>query len=117
MGLDQFISMQAPAHAAINCSSSGDNTILAATPNIIYRIVSLFLICNGAVTVQFYDGASSNNVPLTGPMAFLTSSGIAVPFSPWGHFSASNGNALVLNLSSGVQVSGSITYQAKNKLH
>jgi hypothetical protein len=103
----------------INASADGDNTIVAAKPGMRIRVLGYVAIANSVVAAQFFSGASSNNNPLTGPMQCGTSSdsgGLVAPLTPpipmgrdaW--FVTGPGQALILNLSSAVQVSGHLSY-------
>lgn len=94
--------------AAISCSSSGNNTIIAAVTG--YKIIvhAYTLVVTTAVTCRWYDGAGGT--ALSGAMPFGANGGVSTPFNTVGHFTTTAGTALVLSLGSGVQVSGHITY-------
>jgi hypothetical protein len=94
--------------AAINASSSGDNTVVAAAAGKRYRVIGYTFLCASAVSVKWKNGASAD---LTGAMPFAANGGITTPeFKEYGHFATSVGNALVLNLSGAVSVQGHVTY-------
>lgn len=96
--------------AAINVSASGDNTIVAADATRRIKVVSYAFVCSSTVNVTWKSGAGTN---LSGAMAFIANTGIAP-----GTSSPSQGpilqtavnQALVLNLSGAVQVSGHMSY-------
>lgn len=92
---------------AINASSNGNNTAVAASVG--KRIVPLLgdLIAAGAVTVTMQ---SSGGAVLDGPMAFAANGGKIYPQSPWGHYATGLGEGLVINLGGAVQVGGHLLY-------
>lgn len=94
--------------AAINASSSGDNTIVAAQSGKQIRVTSYSLLCASAVNGTWKSGASTS---LSGAMPFGANGGIAQPEILTGCLETAVGDALVLNLSGAVQVSGYINYQ------
>jgi len=94
--------------AAINFSSSGDNTLIAATAQKSIYVLSFFLIAGGTVTVTFQDGTAGT--ALTGGIPLVANTGVACAFNPVGWFTTSPGNLLDLNLNGNVQVSGVIEY-------
>jgi hypothetical protein len=96
--------------ASINISASGDNLVVAAVGGQTVRVHRLFLVCNAAVNIQFYDGTSGGGTALTGVMNFLANGGLVLDFSgePW--FKTSTGNGFNINLSGAQQVSGRIYY-------
>ena len=92
----------------INCSSPGDNTIVAAVASMRIKVSSYLFIVSGAVVAKWKDGAG---IDLSGPMAFGVNGGAALVAPPEGYILATTaGNALILNLGAGVQVSGHIGY-------
>jgi hypothetical protein len=95
--------------ASLNFNAAGDNMVVAAVGGQKVRVHRLFLVCNGAVNIQIFDGASPTT-PLTGVMNFLANGALVLDFSgePW--FPTSTGNGFNINLSSGVQVSGRLYY-------
>lgn len=100
--------------AKIDTATSGDNTIVAAVPDRQIRVINYTAIASGDVAVRWKSGSVT---ALSGAMA-LTSNGGAAPSgtgqSPAGHigvFETARGEALVLNLSAAIQVSGHLAYQ------
>jgi hypothetical protein len=93
--------------ATINISSSGDNTVIAGVSGKIIKIYRMLMLANSSASITFKDGASTS---LTGPMLFGGSGGMVLDFQeePW--FTTSATNDFIVNLSSAVQVSGSIYY-------
>ncbi len=97
----------------ISVASSGDNVIQAAVSGKLIAVKAYVLVADGAVTAQFYDGASANNLPLSGPLSFAANGGAVAPLysnpdethgGQW--FKTSLGNALVLKLGGAVGVRG-----------
>ena|SRR5262252_3659271 len=91
--------------AAINCSTSGDNTIVSGTAGQTIRLYAWFFVVSAAVSIKWKDGTGDFTPPLP-PMPF-------VAYGTWDKdpmgrpfFTTQAGNALTLNLSAAVQVSG-----------
>lgn len=99
------------ASAAINASSSGDNTLVAATAGKKIRVIRWELSASAAVNAKFKDGASTD---LTG-LFYLAAAGANVEEDSVDQgrdflFETTAGNALVLNLSGAVPVGGHLNY-------
>lgn len=101
------------ASKAINVSTSGDNTIVAAVAGKSVRVHRYELSSAGAVNVKWKDGASTD---LTG-LLDLAAAGSGTDAqdnsssrADDGLFQTSKGNALVLNLSAAVVVGGFVDY-------
>jgi hypothetical protein len=92
----------------VSCSTSGDNTLLAAVPGHKIRVLSYHLVAAGAVTIAFESGASGT--ALTGDMSAITGVPLSAEFEREGHFETAAGSLLNLELGGNVQVSGHITY-------
>jgi hypothetical protein len=98
--------------AAINASSSGINTIVAAISDKKIRVVSYVIIAAGAVTAAWQSGST----PLSGPMSLAASGGasasigILAPIGTYGLFQTNANEALNLNLGGAVNVSGHLCY-------
>lgn len=104
--------------AIVNTATSGDNTIVAAPASgFKIRVLGYALWADGTVNVQFWDSASSNNKPLTGLLDMTVGLHQELQQAPRdegyseGWFDCSAGNALILNLSAAVQVSGRVSYE------
>lgn len=94
--------------AAINVSSSGDNTVLAGTSGYICVVLGYVLLAAGTVVVTFKD---STPATLSGPYTVSTSSGNFGDCSTSGlQFVAASGKDLILNLGGAVQVGGHLLY-------
>jgi hypothetical protein len=102
-----FGSTQQIRQAAINASTSGDNTIVAAVPGKQILVLLYKIVCSDAVTVTWESGGGT---VLDGPCTFAASGGESSSFCEHGHFRSSKGESLVLNLSGAVQVGGHLLY-------
>jgi hypothetical protein len=93
--------------AAVNVSSSGNNTLIAGSNGLKLRVYRAALVFTSAVSATFQDGDST---ALTGPMSLTADASITLDFEsqPW--FTASAGNDFVLNLSGPCNVAGIIYY-------
>ena len=101
---------------AIDAASNGDNTVVAGVANARIEVVGFNLMAGGSVNAKFTDGPGG--AELTGPYPFAANGGMSVPMATpvagslaKGWFGTSPGNALVLNLSGAVQVSGVLVYR------
>ncbi|CAB4177324.1 hypothetical protein UFOVP998_13 [uncultured Caudovirales phage] len=94
--------------AVVSTSSSGETALVALTSSQSIRVMAMVLVFAGACTVKFKDGASGSD--LTGAMTMKPGGSIVLDPTgePW--LKASNGNAFVMELSVGVQVSGWLKY-------
>ena len=97
--------------AVIDENTGGDRTIVAA-PGVgkILRIHSIEFVCSAAVSIQ----TQSATTALSGARAFAANGGQMSAYHPTGWWETADNEAFVLNLSSGVQVSGSLTYTVHN---
>lgn len=99
--------------APFGVASSGENTLVAAVASKKIRVLSLAIIAAGAVNVYFNnatDGAvfghATNKITLDAGGA-----GFVLPHNPHGWFqTGTNNEALRINLSGAVAVSGGLTY-------
>lgn len=101
---------QTPLFAVVNASGSGDNTLVAADGTKKVKVLQYTLVSAGTVNATFKSGAAT---ALSGAMPLVANSGIASPFvaPAQGHLIETAVNqALVLNLSGAIAVTGHITY-------
>lgn len=98
----------------INVSSSGATTVVSAVTGKRIRLLGLFLLCGGTVTVQVQDTGSNN---LSGPLPGADGSDITIPIAPnvqgnqlWWAQTTAQGQGLVLNLSAAIAVGGILVY-------
>lgn len=92
---------------AIDASTSGDNTLVAAVPGMSIRVIAMYLISSNTNTLTFQSSTTTN---LSGPMDLTSQEMITLPPSEYGWMQASEGELLNLNLSASNQVSGSLIY-------
>jgi len=97
-----------PKYAVIDDATSGNNTIVAAVAGKKIRVLQWALVCAGAVTVRWEDGASGT--ALTGQMQFAANSGMNSGFCPVGHFETTANTLLNLELSAATSVDGWLVY-------
>lgn len=98
--------VSAPMFAPISASTSGNNTLVAASAGRKIRVLSVNFIAADAVNATFKSGS----VAVSGAYPLTAQSGAALGYSPVGHFETVAGQALVLTLDGAVQVSGCLTY-------
>lgn len=95
-----------PKFAKINANNSGDMTIVSAVSGKRIKLIAGFFVAAADVTVAFKSGSTA----LTGDMAIAAHSGIVWPLNEVGYLVTAVNQALIINLGSGVQVGGGITY-------
>ena len=95
-------------YAKIDGAASGDNTLVAAVTGKRIRVLSLFLVAAGAVTVRFESGAGGT--ALTGQMNVTTNTGFTLPHNPEGWFETAAAALLNMELGGAVSVDGALTY-------
>lgn len=95
-------------YKVIDHASSGDNELLAAVAAKKLRVLALFLISAGTVTVRFES--STGGTALTGQMTMAVNNPIVMPFNPAGWFETVAGENLNLELSGAVSVDGCLVY-------
>ncbi len=95
-------------YASVDAAGSGDNTLVAAVSGRKIRVLSLFLVASGAVTVAFESDASGT--ALTGDMQVGANGNIAMPFNPEGWFQTVAGELLNMELGGATSVDGCLTY-------
>jgi len=97
-----------PKFAAISCSSSGNNTIVAAVTGKKIRVLAYVIVHTLAVTAKFKSSTAGTD--LTGAMPAGINGTVQAPFCPVGYFETASGEALTLVLGGAVAVGGHITY-------
>ena len=95
-------------YAVIDAAVNGNNTLVAAVTGSKIRVVSLFYLAAGTVTVTFQTGASGTAI--TGGMQHTAQTGVVLPFNEDGWFQTVASALLNLSLSAGVSVDGSLSY-------
>lgn len=100
-----------PKFANIAVASSGDNTIVAAVATKKIRVLSLFVVAAGDVTVYFVDGANTAVAgDGTNGLTLTSSSGFTLNENRFGWFETAAGQSLDINLDGATTVGGSLTY-------
>lgn len=94
--------------AIIDAATSGDNTLVAAVTGKKVRVLSLFLVSAGTVTVRFESGAGGT--ALTGQMNLVANTGFVLPHNDHGWFETADATLLNMELSAAVSVDGALTY-------
>ncbi len=102
------VTVLTPKFSAINATTNGDNTIVAAVSGKKVRVLSYSLVADAAVGCAFDDG--SGGTELSGQMAFAANGGISVPFSPVGHFETTANTVLNLETDAVANVRGHVCY-------
>lgn len=93
-------------NAAINASASGDNQIVAAVTGFKIVVLSYVLVAAGTVTATWKSGASTS---LSGAMPLVANSGVSAN-GAYGVVQSAASEALNLDLSTNVAVTGHVTY-------
>lgn len=96
------------SEVAINCASSGDNQIVAATASQIIRVWAFFLKVNGSAGVSLKWRSAANDLHPALPFFDKTGWILAPMGRAW--FTCTVAEALNLNLSAAIQVSGRLYY-------
>lgn len=95
-------------YAIISGATSGNNTLVAAVTGKKIKVLSLYLLAAGAVTVRFEDGASGT--ALSGVMSVAANGGIVLPANNAAWFETTAATLLNMELGGAVQVSGGLSY-------
>lgn len=96
----------------LNSNTSGDTT-LVTTPNANtkVRIVSCWIMANGAVNVKFGNVTANT---YGGIMYLAANGGIVLPWNERGWFATGLGDSLKINLSGAVLIGGDLHYVLLN---
>lgn len=97
-----------PKFATITSSTSGNLTVVAAVTSKKIRVVSLYMVAGGTVSVS--TNSSSVGPAIAGVASLATNTGVVLPFNPVGWFETASGASLNLNLSASQVVGGALTY-------
>lgn len=104
------------ASKAISTSSSGYTNLVSVSGSTVIYVCGYQLVSTAANSVKFAYGTTSstpcdtNEVDLTGAMAFAANGGIAVSSAGATQFKTIGARQLCINLTGGTQVSGVVTY-------
>jgi hypothetical protein len=101
-----------PKFAAVSVNSSGDNTLVAAVTSKKIRVLAIILIPAAATNIYLTSGAGGTAIfaGSTNKANLAANSGFVLGFNPVGWFETASGVALVLNLSAGNAVGGTVVY-------
>lgn len=97
-----------PKYAVIDTAALGDTTIVSAVSGRKIRVIAMFVVAGGTVTVRFESG--TGGTALTGQMSLAVNTGFALPYNPAGWFETDPTTLLNLELSAAVTVDGSLVY-------
>ncbi len=95
--------------AAISFATTGDNVIVAAVAGKLITVVSLLLVSTAPTNITVKDGAANL---LSGAMPLAAGVPLVLPVDPtldW-YSTTAAANALILNQSGAVQISGTVWY-------
>ena len=95
----------------IDFSAPGDNIIVPAPAGAAIELYQIYLVLGADSTGTFKAGVGG--VALSGPLPMLANGSIVLDFSGAAWHETTPGNSLVLNSSSGVQISGTAYYMVK----
>lgn len=95
-------------YAAVDATTSGDNTLVAAVTGDKIRVLACVLISAGTATIRFEDGAGGT--ALTGQMTVSSGSGFTLPWNPLGWFETTAGTLLNLEISDTISIDGCLVY-------
>lgn len=94
---------------AISTAASGNSILVAGVANKRIRVTGYAVVAAAAVNAKF-QGTGSATVDLTGALPLAANSGVVSSGGPAQQFAVAQGDALNINLSAAVQVSGHLTY-------
>lgn len=96
-----------PKFAAINTSSSGDNTVVAAVAGKKIRVLAYLVGVSATQQLTWKSGAGTS---LAGQLSFAQYGGVSAPLNQIGWFETAVGEPLVLNLGQAALTGGHLTY-------
>ena len=88
--------------------TSSNSTLVLGVQGRQIVVLDLWVVCSATVNVKFQT--STGPIDLTGPAYCIQNGGIVLPFSAGGWFETAVGDSLLINLSIGVPVGGSLAY-------
>lgn len=94
-------------HGVINTAASGNTTLATPATGKKIKVISYVIVSGGTVNVKF---RSTTTGDITGPMPLVANTGVSSGDSEYYHFKTVASEALQINLSAAVQVSGHFTY-------
>lgn len=99
--------------AVVAAATSGDNSLVAAVAGKRIRVLGFFGLAAAAVNLYFTSAAAGTVIfgGSTNKIALPANGGFVLPEAPDGWMETVAGEALILNLSGAVVVSGGVIYQ------
>lgn len=94
--------------AAIDFSTTGNNTVVSGVANKTVRVFRIFFVCSAATNITIKDGSDT---ALTGAMSMSANGGFTLDAIGEAWFRTSAGNAFVIHQSGTAQISGRVYYQ------
>lgn len=105
--VEVLVGVASPLYAAISASTSGDNTVVAATSGFRIRVIKCSYVCASAVVVTWKSSVAG---AISGPESYAANGGMSEPYCPAGIMQTAIGEGLVINLGGNVSVGGKMTY-------
>jgi hypothetical protein len=93
-------------YTPIEVSASGTLVVGVAGRKIV--VLSFYFVCSSAVNVKFQT--STGSIDISGPAYCIANGGVVNAFNAGGWFQTLVGDSLLINLSSGVAIGGSLSY-------
>lgn len=97
---------------AVNCGTSGDNSIVTANATNKLRLLSAAFVPSGNVTLIVNSGLAGGAVALSGNIALTSGQLTILPLNEDGWFTTAGNAALNFNLSGNVTLNGVVKVQA-----
>jgi len=96
----------------VSVSAAGDNVLVAGAPGQQIAVFEFVFIAASGVTATLKSGTGGTAQALTGPLPLggTSTPGLGGNYNPAAHFTTNQGEALNLNLSSAVAVTGWLIY-------
>lgn len=104
------IPLTSPIHIAVNASSSGDNTLVALVAGKQIIVREYCLVPAGSVSIKFKSSAATDLMGAVPLGASNVPPGLAAGNNGSDRFTTNVGEALILNLSGAVAVTGWLKY-------
>lgn len=95
-------------YAPINLSAAGASTLVTGVAGKSIVVLSAWVICSQACNVSFET--LTGGVLIAGPGYCIANGGFVLPMNSGGWFETQPGDSLLINLSPGVAVGGSLSY-------
>jgi len=93
-------------YTPIEVSASGTLVFGVAGRKIV--VLSFYFVCSAACNVKFQT--STGSIDISGPAYCIANGGAVLPFNSGGWFQTAIGDSLLINLSAGVPIGGSLSF-------